>query len=50
MKNKEYKCKKCKDTGIVKFKPITEMTDYQWVKWETRPCDCLKEKSCQVQQ
>ena len=38
--NTDFDCRECKDTGVVQYKPITEMTDYRWVPWETRKCQC----------
>lgn len=35
-----YNCNLCKDTGIVKYKDITPLTDYSWIPWSTRPCKC----------
>lgn len=40
----EYKCSKCKDTGIQRFKRIDGFTHYQWVPWEERPCICVRNK------
>lgn len=32
------------DTGKIKFKPIGSLTDYSWIPWEYRYCDCFKNK------
>lgn len=38
-------CKKCKDTGVIKYKPLDGFSHYQWVKWYTKPCDCKGKKN-----
>lgn len=35
-----YKCPKCKDTGIYKFKDIELSTMYHWLPWQEAQCDC----------
>lgn len=37
-KDSVYHCKVCKDTGIMKYKDITPMTDYSWVPWSEKEC------------
>jgi hypothetical protein len=45
MNNPQYHCNKCKDTRIIKYKPITILTDYIWIPWNERECECIMEKS-----
>ena len=38
-KDPVYKCKKCKDTGIIKYMKV-EWAMYRWQPWLTRDCTC----------
>jgi hypothetical protein len=42
---KEIKCLHCKDTKIIKFKPLEPTCHYSWVPWQTRECEHCKGKT-----
>ena len=41
---KKYKCQKCKDSGVIRYKRIDGHSHFSWVPWKTKRCSCSELK------